>query len=326
MSKKNSSRSTPKKNTDQINQERFVTEKFEQAVNNFSDLSDTELIGNGNFGIVVSAPDNTDSLTKLVFKGYNQPTDKYARLSFERETLIYRSFRDNPIKDIVTPVLIGEAEEIENGDFVGRFTMTRVPGKCFALKWGEEADNEFLEQRAKFYENAGRALAQFHMNAKPENFPPPDPDKGYDGAQVHTVSILKEETNQALKKVDEFLQRNLISGVIHGDFHNGNILVDENLDITGLIDFGMCAYSPNIMIDFAAVPADELENFISSYEKERGIDIPRDMVTVSHLSFNTEYLKYLQENDKDNATEITGAITNINKHLNDLIHITNFKP
>lgn len=80
---------------------------------------------------------------------------------------------------------------------------------------------------------------------------------------IKKVELLKSLKNNLL------LLHNL--GIIHGDIHSGNVMIDKNYDKTFIIDFDNCQYQNyELNFEYANVSA---KNFIKKYGVRKELDI-----------------------------------------------------
>lgn len=220
------------------------------------------------------------------------------------------------MEELETPILLHEPALIDNKNYMAHYSMTRVSGDTHIWDLNENIPNRPL---AKLYGNAGKALAQFHTAA--ENMPF-ERAPHFHSSQISTTRFFDKKTNEALIKADQYLQQHKIPGVIHGDYHGGNLMTDDQYNVTGLIDFSATGKSDNVLSDFLSVPARYLPDFIKAYEEQSGKTIAPDAVEVTKLS---NWLTYLHS-VVDNPEAQENAITEIYDCLENLEHISGFRP
>lgn len=274
--------------------------------------ANTRPLGIGNFGIVLENADNT--ITKLAFRIENPNDHPDPLLMFKQEIAVLRHLRDHPIGDLETPVMIGEPLLMDHPDYLGAFTMTKLSGgACFL-------PGQMQTYRPQAY-SAGRLLAKFHRAMRGHVFPE---TLGYGkemGAHIVHVPTLSDQTNAALTIVDAYLQANKRPGIIHGDFHVGNILSDGE-NVTSLLDFSHTGRASNILTDMILMPNNHLDSLIAGYERESGEKI-RELAIATQLSYCTIAINKISADEP--AKQLPGIIE-INTHLNNLTYITGFKP
>ena len=284
-------------------------------------------LGSGNFGIVVTTDeiDHADPayVTKFMFRSSDPEQHTMRQNVAKTEINNLQILHNLSIPDIQLPTLITEPEELDSKDFTLTYSMTKIPGSPL-LPWNPEttpqnAPDGFTDQ----IKNAGRALAAFHKAAAqidPDGtkFAPP----GWESTEhIETVSELNRSANTALMIADTYFQAHKKSGVVHGDYHSGNIITGENNEITGLIDFANTHYSHNIYEDFINIPEPFVDTFIEGYTEESGTEFHAAMIPLTHLALQTHWIT--QELDPERRQD---ALSNITENLGKISQITGYTP
>lgn len=290
-------------------------QKFNEASKALPELChDADPLSMGNFGIVIRHDDNT--LTKIFYKPRNPKWHDSVLSSFNNEVNTLRLLTASPLEELETPILLKEPELIDDKKYMAHYSMTRVSGGSHTWDLNENIPDRPLD---KLYSNAGKALAQFHTATKNMPF---ERAPHFHSSQINPVRFFDKKTNEALIKVDQYLEQHKIPGVIHGDYHGGNIMTDERHIVTGLIDFSATGQSDNVLSDFLSVPARYLPHFIKAYEEQSGRTIAPDAVEATKLS---NWLTYLHS-IKDFPEAQENAMSEIYDCLENLQHISGFKP
>lgn len=280
---------------------------------------DAKLVSSGAYGIVVSHSDQT--VSKFIYRPSLIEDQEKSLALFYRETEALKYFETHPVPGVELPVMIGEPQTLYQEDYQAVYRMTRVPGavpkELYGLPAGETA-------RA-YYKGAGRILARFHDAAKDMPVTSLSSDVRIDSSKTFSIDGLKDETNAALETVDEYLRVRKKNGVIHGDFHPGNVMATNNI-ATGLIDFSYVCQSDNIYSDFVGINAQYQEDFIAGYEEEIGQEVDRHVVYATNISMWNYALKLNIGSSDYEPSNYTTALVNINENLNKMIPVTGYKP
>ena len=291
-----------------------IQETFNKASLAFPELAKGATpLSMGMFGLVLEHEDTT--ITKIMFR----PKDEYwfnlAKTHTENEITALRLFTEYPLEGVVTPSLIGEPTILDNQDYLGYYQISKLPGE--RMWWypqeGQRSDSVWLKRGG---EEAGHLLAKFHRAAL--NIPSEllMGGKSTKNGKISQVEMFSDETNRALAKADTYLQEHKIAGVIHGDFHGGNIMVNPNNEVTGVIDFGFTSQSENIFYDFMNAKEEFMPSLIHGYEQESGQNIDRHVITASLLGKWVD--RFIKMSEGDLPDKKKAAITKIHGYLNDL--------
>lgn len=250
------------------------------------------MVSMGTFGLVLAG--ETDVITKILFR-HEEPY--WNGLSLEHagnEIAALSHFSKFPLKDIDTPVLLDEPKELDHAEYSAYYQMTRLRGA--SMSWHPE--NNSQREKARLWHDglrAGAALARFHRAAKdiPASvFTPANPIKH---GHIHQIESLPQSINDALARADSYLQERKPMGIIHGDFHGGNIMVSDRR-VTGLIDFGFTGYA-NLYYDFIKAKPYFMPALVEGYERETGAPVDRHLIAATMLGRFVSRLSKL-ENDK----------------------------
>lgn len=216
---------------------------------------------------------------------------KETNKSMENEINSYNLIKQ---QNIASPKIINTDETKR------KITMSKCKGDCLLSKIGS-FDYEKLK---KILYDIGILLAKIHKSNKTNNFVNYHSKEYYENVKKE-VSLLKISAN----KTNEFFA-NLytISNDIdeqdivftHGDFHFGNIMLDDN-KITGIIDWEeSCHHSRYVDISTIAANIFDFVNkkyqmnildaFISGYSTESKIDICHKKIG---LFMELNYYKYM---------------------------------
>ncbi len=280
-------------------------------------------LGIGGFGIVIEHNDQT--LTKILFKP-GKEWGNYADKAFKNESDVMRLFTDNPLNGLNHPLLIDEPNVMENDEkYLGHYRMTHLEGHIISLHAPPNKVEPSILKRA--HKSAGRMIAKFHREARKLPFEKLKQPPGHDGDEIKQISTLPAKTNEALAKANIYFQANKKEGIVHGDFHDGNILFDDDQEAVGLIDFSNTGRHKNIFVDLADMNEDYDEDFIQAYEDESGETIDRHMITATKLTLSTNYLYKLEISHGDGQEDMEKDLRkSIEKDLRNISTITGYHP
>lgn len=302
------------------NWRRHIRNEFKKLQRNLPHIAaDTKLVGSGHFGLVVEHSDGT--LSKI----FRRPDDPYDLEFFLHnmyaETSTLSILQAASIPNIDLPVLIGEPDTLYHPDYSAHYKMTRINGTCATFNTTKTAYFQSL------YESAGNLLGRFHQAADQMPFNNPHPHYFQYDCAIAPVPSLPSKTNKALEIANDYLQANKKGGVIHGDYHFGNILTRDGI-ATGLLDFSFTGRAKNIYTDFWRVGVDDpfFPDFIRGYEQASGEAVNMHLVHATHLSLWASMLKYGGGPSDYQPENDLSALLLINHSLNELAPITGFKP
>lgn len=150
------------------------------------------------------------------------------------------------------------------------------------------ADITQSSQKGIYFESAGRLLGKFHMIAGDLPFN----DSSYRGTAMAADKILPSELHSAnvnarLERANAYLQEHKEAGVMHGDFHGGNIMTDENLRASGLIDFAFTGKTDNLYADMIFIPPYGDDDFIRGYNAETHKNIDKKLIHATRIAFES---------------------------------------
>ena len=302
--------------------QKYLTKIFNEAKEHIPDVvRDVEPLGHGHFGLVVDHGDNT--LTKIYFQ---PPEEKGGRYAVEgtlfNEVNALHCFGQNQPEGFEIPKLLSEPEFHDHEKYLASFRMTKVPGIPAYKYWEHFQHNS--EEINKLHENMGRALAAFHRVALNSSFGGLDAWTDY-GDEVKNIPYLKPDTNKALSKVNDFLQINRKAGVVHGDFHTGNIMVNKAGQVTGILDWSMAGMVRNQFVDMVGGVFPGFDGpFIRGYEAESGEKIDRTVLKATELAIWTSY--FPRGDQEAHVGHESQIVEGINEYLNDLLPVTGYKP
>ncbi len=300
--------------------QRHLRNKFRELQRSLPELAGgTRLVGGGHYGLVVEHSDGTVS---KIFRRPDNPYDlEFFLHSVYAETHALNLFGQHSIQDIDLPSLIGEPDTLYHADYIAHYRMTRVSGD------GAKYDFSKTTYMQTLYQSAGNLLGRFHKAASDVPFTNLPPRHFQYDCAIFEVPTLPHETNKALRIANDYLHANKKGGVIHGDYHFGNILTQDGI-ATGLLDFSFTCLSKNIYIDFVRMGLDDpfLPYLIDGYEQATREAVDTYLLHATELSFWSHMLRYGGgPSDYQPENDLT-AILQINKCLNELVPITGYKP
>lgn len=277
----------------------------------------SKLLSGGGHGLIIDHNDGSIS------KYFTAQSDIYQRERsyrlLHKETGVLGYLEEHPMDGIETPKLLDEPEPLYSKSFSARYRMTRINGNH--EPYHIEKSREYYEG---LYESIGSLLGKFHRAT--QDMPITAPVQELNFFKISHVEGAPKDVNDALTKANDHLLENPFAGVIHGDFHRNNIMVQNGI-ATGIIDFSFSGRSDHLHHDFHRfLKSGHDEAFLRGYREENPIDIPPHIADLTDLVYATQDLHtgfgfstYAPENQ-------TSQWETVNAALNNLISITGFKP
>lgn len=211
-----------------------------------------------------------------------------------------------------TPRLLSDVTfEPKSPDILATYSMSKMAGA--SRNWF----NPEIRQsplKADYFESVGRLLARFHEAAKDLPFAD-STHKGMAMAadKIHSSSLHSAATNAALEQADAYLQAHRQTGVVHGDFHGGNVMTNPHLQATGLIDFSTAGYAANLYADMVFLPPDGEDDFARGYESQSHRALDRKLLHATRIAFESLRLKDMTDMGLE---QMSGSIADdVEKHL-----------
>lgn len=272
----------------------------------------------GAFGVVVEHPDG--SLTKFLIEGENDSQKQENRQLLENEIGVLGRLRAHLPREIAIPRILKEPEFLGHQKYMAAYTMTKVPGT--AGQWYPEQETRDAVTLEKTFENAGKALAVFHRAAAKiplESMPVVRRCV----SRIEQQAGLGVEENAALAAADRYLTAHKKTGIVHGDYHGANMMVNARNEVTGMIDFSMTGVSGNHLLDFIGVPEKSMSPFVRGYERESGEKIDMNMVTLTSLALFTDRYSRLPPQIDEEKVLMKKVV---DRHLRGLVPITGYTP
>ena len=200
---------------------------------------DDEVIGDGTWGKVIALKDG--SLLKLI-----HPRDNItqAQKKSDNEVIALKYFSSFKSKSFALPKLIGSGRAALN-NYCAWLQLTQIEGRVLSEEYFEELAPP---QQLKLGYSLGVALAELHNYARQH----PCIFKSDTSAAINQLQSIEELIDSPLeRKFYEAVLKALTDSsavqrdvVIHGDIKFGNIIINEDMQVVGLIDFA------NVALDF----------------------------------------------------------------------------
>lgn len=268
----------------------------------------------GQWGLVADHNDGT--VTKLLFRQDHEKQQDWAEANLENELAFLRHAGGIKLEGVQIPELVTGMTRLDEGALFASYRMTKLSGT--AAKWkagpGQEQDAHFFE--------AGQLLARFQHAAAAL------PTMGLivhsheKAGMIEPVPALDAARNEALAVADLYLQTHKQGGIIHADFHGGNILLDQKGRISGLIDFAVTGPSENRLIDFINVPLEKRESFMHGYGQASGKAVDPMMMTMTEISMLANCINFCA----DRPAEQKKWIGEMDRQLVKARPVTGFMP
>jgi tRNA A-37 threonylcarbamoyl transferase component Bud32 len=283
--------------------------QFQKATEAFPALTaQATPLGCGSFGLVVDHHDGTVSKICFSDEKLNEPEECMAR-----EIAALRLLQGHRFDRVQTPALIGEPvmldpEEQKNSGYLGHFRMTKLEGR--SRSWYTLLKNGSPAAQARFFQQVGRLMAQFHEYSARH-----DPEHTPESLSYFTEHPdLREDSQAKLVEAQDYLAVHQKEGVIHGDLHSRNIMCNEQGDISALYDFSLFGRTANQWQEFNWVAAQcpsALADVIKGYEAECGQDVDRTALLLT--GFRPKLSRLLQSLDstpQEHREDMAAAVNN----------------
>lgn len=266
----------------QRSRDEIVTEKFNNISRILPELiAGKEILGMGNWGLVVG---NETTATKIIVIPPDHIQHNQAFNAAEREVLLMTIFQENPMQGIQMPSILAPLTSImENDHCIAHYTMTQLTGD--SSKYLDDISPTEAKEKAF---NSGILLAKFHRYAGQFDLPEAINPGTRLADKVYQVPELGDLINQKLANADRYLQTHMRSGVMHGDFHAGNMLWEGN-EPCALLDFSFCGHTTNIHREFMALSDTYVRDIVAGYESYTGEAI-LPIVLATRLALWTEIM------------------------------------
>lgn len=285
------------------------------ARENPSLFGDAYYMASGNYGAVVSHKDGT--VSKLIHRKQNTQQQQWSERELQKEISNLQVLQNAGITGFQIPELLGEPIELQSPDFYASYRMTKISGNQATWENGVFSPKEV----ERYFRHTGEVLGEFHHKAtsmKAEWLFTHVPERG---ANVMQVPSLSPEVNNALSIANDYLQEHLISSVIHGDYHAGNILIDDKARVSGLIDFSQTGPCLNRLTDFVNLSPALRPDFIKGYEDAIQEKIDPDMIILTDLNMWAGQAAYSEAN----TATYHHAVSEVYRALGKIEHITDYK-
>lgn len=255
--------------------------------------------------------DMNDGTMVKAFKRWRDLGEPYEQLAHECASLMLfkgQAGRFAVPRIVDEPVKFDEDAGAQAG-FVGYVRMTKIQGRN--PDWDtikDSASSMATLQRHAF--DIGAAIASVHLAAEghsllddvPLSFVPV-------GHHVHTVGINCPKRRARLIACNDYMMDNLRGGFCHADMKDGNIIVNNDDRIIGIVDFGLAGVHSNIYMDFVRLPWAFLPHAYKGYESVAGILPDAKMVYATFLSMAVNELPdAIAEGDEYSIAKITRDI------------------
>lgn len=298
---------------------------FNHAAQTLPDMAGATLLGAGAFGLVADHGDGTVSKICLRYKDLMPGMNPLQTALSEVRALqaLRRHWPDGDLGGLKVPVLIGEAEPLpEDSPFLLSYRMTKLAGTARTWHMPEPDPQEESRNKVVDFEQAGAALARFHGAVRGLDLPVAVHSDGHRPDRILAIPHMSARINEGLARAQDFLDAHKIPGIVHGDFHGGNIMAADDGRVTGVVDMSMMGASDNVISDFSSVPPDYIKVFTAAYESISGAAVNPDIITALSLVWLTRDAGHR----RDDPAAMTELTENINERLGRLTFATGFKP
>ncbi len=268
----------------------------------------------GQWGLVADHNDGT--VTKLLFRQDHEKQQDWAEANLSNELAFLRMARGVKLDGIQIPEIVTDIKRLDEGTLFASYRMTKLSGMAANWKAGprQQQDDHFFE--------AGHLLARFHEAAAAlpvTGLVVHSPEKA---GMIETVPALDAARNEALAVADLYLQAHKQGGIIHADYHGGNILLDQKGRISGLIDFAVTGPSANRLIDFINVPPEKSDAFRKGYAQASGQVVDPMMMAMTEISMLANCINFYA----DRPAEQKKWIGEMDRQLVKIRPVTGFTP
>ncbi len=230
--------------------------------------------------------DMKDGTMVKAFKASNNLGLANAQLAHECASLV---LFEGQVGQFAVPRIVDEPiafddDKIMASGFVGYVRMTKIEGRHPDWDRIKAADSSMVIL-ARHAFDVGAAIASVHMTAEkhpqfdaiPTSFVPV-------GHHIHTVGINCHNRRSRLTACNDYMMGNLQGGFCHADIKGGNIIVNGNDRIVGLVDFGLAGVHSNTHLDFVRLPWNFLPHAYKGYESVTGRMPDAKMVYATFIS------------------------------------------
>jgi hypothetical protein len=288
--------------------------------------SSSSYLARGNYGAVL---DHGSTVTKLFYRHTTPSEVKHSQSVYEEEIKALKLLSGTSLGTVRTPRLIEDFGGINHPSVLAAYEMEKIDGFTMPKKgFFENQSNRFKEN---FYNQLGTLIAEF-QNATAERAI--EQETEFDPIEylsdISFISELDLNRSSALLKADKYLKDRIIPAIAHGDMHLGNIVVNNEGDILGLIDFGNIGISTNHLLDIVSAAsyaeptnAHYASNKISdAFHSVMGTKPDRTMVSLTGLAYEAMNLK----RSWGNANLRRESLGRLDKLLISTSHLTGYIP
>lgn len=268
---------------------------YPRAVSNGWIKPDSDPIGHGNFGAVVDNHDGT--VTKLFYRPCNgEYPIPLCHAAYTNEVEILKLLNGTSLGTVRTPELIEDCGVIEDDPrILAAFKMTKLDGAPIDRSIFSNQPKDFIE---RFYVQIGHLIADYQQETT-KNLSQ-STDELYLVSTATGMTFFSEidvPRLQAILKADKYLQEHKQAAFVHGDMHTGNILFDQNGNISGLIDFGTAGYRSNHLSDMSIFLVydqfrKDFHKVVNAYDDRMGSKTDPHMASLTELAALTNLLKH----------------------------------
>ena len=262
--------------------------------------SHAKVISRGYGGLVIDNQDGTVSKAYFRHNRIRVYKDDVSYMGAEERAL--RFFEKHKMDEVCVPRIVDEPVYFEgdkkNPFFQGILRISKLKG--YAGEWQGIQGRLSAEELSSHMEQAGRVLAEFHrvtQDAPRENIFAVKP---WDENFTLTSGYFQDEENNELASADKVIRDSFTSRFVHGDFAGRNLMVSENGNITGLIDFAFSSFGHNLTQDFRGVYYDNpelLPALVQSYNRHSsGVQVTQEHVDLQLLMDHVGFMIGMKKN------------------------------
>ena len=225
-----------------------------------------EIVDQGFWGCVARKPDG--NLRKFAFRMVDPAKQEAAEAEIRAEWQNMYLLNSGITSSFQIPEPLSPLTYISSPEYFAFYDMTAIDGK------------PALWNRPDIFRQAGRIAGEFQAAASPfaPAFPRTKPPEW--SGTAPGIPGAPDRINEALARAYDFMKDNRIVSVVHGDFHSGNLIANQNGDLIGLIDFSRTGPDSNYMKDFSNIPSSHMKYFVEGFVETSGIDVPEEMLDI----------------------------------------------
>ena len=273
------------------------------------------VIGSGAFGVVIDT--GRDSVLKVLRRFEGMKQDSATKLLYQ-EMMALSILRGDSFDGIQTPAIMGEPVYSDNPHIFAAFEMSKLSG-ISALSMLED---HMPDDAADIHYSVGSALGRLNMGLRDrfEEARANLPIASYSDGLAY-CPLFSDEINYAFERLRMVLEQrgaNDCNALVHGDFHLGNVMVNEGGRAIGVIDWSD-AHVGHSLTDLSGFDDEKLSEVWAGYRavvgKEQALD--DDLLAVARIVWRAGNLKIFwdQADKRDKSLALLHSLLERYKHL-----------